>query len=59
MPRTVSWPIRAIRSARHHIIAMHIASNFDPKIRQEEIDGEKQNKTNKKKSLKFKEDRLH
>lgn len=41
LPRTVSWPIRAIRSARHHIIAMHIARDFDPKITQEEADGKK------------------
>lgn len=47
LPRTVSWPIRAIRSARHHIIAM----DFDPNIIQEEVDG--RNKTNSKKALKF------
>lgn len=34
LPRPVSWPIRAIRSARHRLIAISITRESDPEISQ-------------------------
>lgn len=55
LPRTVSWPIRAIRSSRHHIIVM----DFDPNIIQEEVDGKNKTKQTTTMLSNFEEDRLH